>query len=165
MIYFIRCQLTKLVKIGYTNQDEVAERLKNMQVGSPGELLIVGAMAGYFTEERVLQGKYADKHVRGEWFALTDEDLAKEPLEQPGYIQAGRENDAWQEARFKEAAINNERRGSGMQAEMERWEQTFLDEMPPKERRAYIEEMSARWRELKKKRKESRAHRIEPRRS
>lgn len=161
MIYFIRCQLTKHVKIGYTEQREFAKRLKEIQTGSPGELLIVGAMAGGLTEERVLHGKYADKHVRGEWFALTDDDIAAAGLVHEGWVQAGRENDAWESARFKDSAIRNEHTGRGMKADIERWDRSFLDDMPPKERREYVVAMLARARGLKR-RKRGRANLTEP---
>lgn len=148
MIYFIRCGLTRLVKIGYTNQDEIAARLRAMQTGSPGELRVVGAMAGGLCEERVLQGKYAHRHARGEWFALTEEDLESEPLNQAWWTQAGREADAWNRDRYRESGIRNERRGYGMAASIE-MERTFLDEMEPKRRAEYVSEMLDRWRALR----------------
>lgn len=148
MIYFVRCELTRLVKIGYTNQREIAARTRPMQTGSPGEQRLVGTMAGGLCEERVLQGKYAHRHVRGEWFALTDEDLKSEPLRQAWWTQAGREADAWNRDRYRESGIRNERRGYGMAASIE-MERTFLDEMEPRRRAEYVSEMLGRWRALR----------------
>lgn len=80
MIYFIRCTVTGLVKIGYTSQERIADRLQQLKVGSPTRLEVLGAQHGSPQVEHALHAFYDAKRSHGEWFRLTDEDIANEKL-------------------------------------------------------------------------------------
>jgi hypothetical protein len=60
------------VKIGYTERDPIS-RLKELQTGCPDELRLVGVdFSGGLATEGVLHAQFADAHLRGEWFKLTE---------------------------------------------------------------------------------------------
>ena len=65
------------VKIGVARN--VKRRLLEMQIGCPYELRIVYAWprSDPFGYEAWLHKQLHDKHYRGEWFILTDEDLSE----------------------------------------------------------------------------------------
>lgn len=88
MIYFIRCTVTGLVKIGYTSQETIADRLNQLKVGSPTKLEVIGAQQGSPSDERALHAFYGAKRSHGEWFRLTEEDLASEKLRPAEVVEA-----------------------------------------------------------------------------
>lgn len=61
-------------KIGYTAGDP-KDRLQMLQVGSSRALVLVTTLPGEMSDEKRLHMRFAHTRVRGEWFALTDEDL------------------------------------------------------------------------------------------
>jgi hypothetical protein len=65
-IYFIRGG--DLVKIGVT--DDVRQRLRQLQVGSPTKLELIGEMPGDENYERALHRAFAGLAEHGEWFRL-----------------------------------------------------------------------------------------------
>lgn len=68
-VYFIRQVGTNLIKVGWAK--EPTERMKTLQTGSPHafELLAVGD--GGAREEHALHRRFAEAHVRGEWFRMS----------------------------------------------------------------------------------------------
>lgn len=73
-VYFLRCHTTRLVKIGFTARTSEA-RIEGMRTGCPTELRLEREECGTVNDEQDLHQRYARKWVRGEWFALTDEDV------------------------------------------------------------------------------------------
>jgi len=54
------------LKIGFARNLE--QRLNALQVSSPREIELIGSVTGYPQHERTIQGRFAEYHVRGEWF-------------------------------------------------------------------------------------------------
>jgi hypothetical protein len=79
VIYFVRCDVTGLTKIGFTSRP-MAERLATLQVGSPTVLRVVGVREGGFVDEAGAHAFHREKRRHGEWFALSDEDIERENL-------------------------------------------------------------------------------------
>lgn len=73
-VYVIRCG--DLYKIGKTT--DIAKRIKQLQTSAPQALeLVCWLLQGYMTDaESNYHSVYRDKRVSGEWFALTNEDVA-----------------------------------------------------------------------------------------
>lgn len=73
IVYYIRDTRTNYIKIGRTDGDP-EDRLSCLQVGNPSELIIVKLIEcdDSIALERELHKKYAEFHIRGEWFNLTD---------------------------------------------------------------------------------------------
>lgn len=71
MVYFIRCKLTNLIKVG-TARDPV-KRLNDLQVGSPGELEIIALFEGDYHVESKYHEQLQAHRVRGEWFDIPDD--------------------------------------------------------------------------------------------
>lgn len=86
-VYFIKCSLTGLVKIGTAKQ--VAQRLAELQTGSPGQLVLIAEIEGDRAEEMRLHAQFHSLRERGEWFrydgALRDyiEDLKQPKKDAP----------------------------------------------------------------------------------
>lgn len=71
-VYFILGVETHRIKIGWTAHT-VDSRLQAFKVGSPDELVLLGTMPGTRKCERQLHAKFAENHVRGEWFRVSEE--------------------------------------------------------------------------------------------
>lgn len=73
IVYFIRDSGTNYIKIGRTDGDP-EDRLSCLQVGNPSELIIVKLIEcdDSIALERELHKKYAEFHIRGEWFNIGD---------------------------------------------------------------------------------------------
>ena len=67
MIYFIRDEATRLIKIGFTAGDG-EERRRELQTGCPGKLVLLLQMEGSKQEETAWHERFADDRDRGEWF-------------------------------------------------------------------------------------------------
>ncbi len=74
MIYFIQCESTLLIKIGWT-EGSPHDRLKQLQTGSPGGLRLLFSMPGDRELETELHHQLASAHDRGEWFRPTPDVL------------------------------------------------------------------------------------------
>lgn len=72
-VYLIKCSLTGYTKIGVAS--DPLSRLKSHQVGCPQKLEMAAVVEGDETLESQLHRAFGDKWVRGEWFALTDQDI------------------------------------------------------------------------------------------
>lgn len=90
MIYFVRCDVTGLTKIGYTARP-MNERLLELQCGSPTKLRVLGAREGAPLDELAAHRYHHEKRRHGEWFALTDEDIERERLRPARDIEATEE--------------------------------------------------------------------------
>src|SRR3990167_3710274 len=71
-VYFIREVGTEIVKIGSSKRPW--HRLAQLQVGSPRNLELVGNSK--IDDEKHYHRRFSKKRIRGEWFRLTDDDLA-----------------------------------------------------------------------------------------
>lgn len=67
MIYFIRDDATQLIKIGFT-AGEVENRLRSLQTGCPGKLVVILQIDGSEQDETAWHQRFADARERGEWF-------------------------------------------------------------------------------------------------
>lgn len=77
-IYLIRDKATGCVKIGRSRDPEA--RLKQLVrqdtlMPKANEFTMLFYWRGYTTTEKFLHMQYAEKHVRGEWFDLDEEDV------------------------------------------------------------------------------------------
>ena len=72
-IYVMEC--AGYYKIGWTASSP-RKRLLGVQVGSPLQVELVGVVEGSQANEAEWHQVFRDKRVRGEWFALTDEDVS-----------------------------------------------------------------------------------------
>lgn len=68
-VYFIRCEKTKLVKIGFSEAFPTS-RLRQLQTGSGGKLRLIAFIRAYAKRERELHAQFASHRERGEWFRL-----------------------------------------------------------------------------------------------
>ena len=71
-VYFIRCDKTKLVKIGFSESYPTA-RLRQLQTGSGGKLHLIAFITAPASRERELHREFSAQHERGEWFRLEGE--------------------------------------------------------------------------------------------
>ncbi len=71
VVYFIEAPELNRVKIGVASNPE--RRFMNLSVGSPVELRIAGVFFGSLYLEQYLHKKFAQFHVRGEWFEFAPE--------------------------------------------------------------------------------------------
>lgn len=76
MIYLIQDTLTELVKIGYSKSKKGCRaRMQTAQTYCAGELILCGVLEGSEKDEKKLHCTYGDRHVKGEWFRLTNDDI------------------------------------------------------------------------------------------
>lgn len=66
-IYFIRCEGTGLIKIGFT-KGNIGKRLAALQTGSASQLSPMVCHPGTMENERRLHERFAADRVSGEWF-------------------------------------------------------------------------------------------------
>lgn len=84
-IYLVKCGNFDLYKIGWTKCRKLKNRLENLQVGCPFEIIPLAykeirGYAKYGTSnaevlEKTLHRKYWKQRVRGEWFKLNKEQV------------------------------------------------------------------------------------------
>jgi hypothetical protein len=72
-IYVMEC--AGYYKIGWTAASP-RQRMVGIQVGNPLPVTLVGVIEGSQAAEAEWHAAFKDKWVRGEWFALTDTDVA-----------------------------------------------------------------------------------------
>ncbi len=78
-VYVIQCGFDSYYKIGIS--DNVAERIKTLQIGCPFELILVmmcrlGSRTAATEAERQLHETLSSYCVRGEWFKLDQNQLS-----------------------------------------------------------------------------------------
>lgn len=76
MIYVIRCGDTDLYKIGHTIH-EPKHRRTELQSGCPYPLTLIAVYEGDTSTEDEVHSNFSEKHVRGEWYSLTHDDLRR----------------------------------------------------------------------------------------
>ena len=75
IVYFIKNLNTNNIKIGRTHGD-IEIRLSCLQVGNDCELVVVKTIeCDSKTMEKELHLKFADYHIRGEWYKITEEQI------------------------------------------------------------------------------------------
>lgn len=72
-VYFIADE-DGYIKIGYAR--DVSSRLRSLQTASRQALRVVASTSGTVSDEKALHAKFADAHVRGEWFRATSDLMA-----------------------------------------------------------------------------------------
>jgi len=86
-IYFLRCKVTKLTKIGYSEGDAIIgwdrllRRVRSVQTQMSCDSYLLSVVVGEREDERRLHMLHAEKWKRGEWFDLNDSDI---PYSVPG---------------------------------------------------------------------------------
>ena len=75
MIYFISSGDDGPIKIGYTNGDDIAGRMADLQVGNPEPLRLLGTKDGAYQEEQRIQKMFGKYRLRYEWFERDEEIL------------------------------------------------------------------------------------------
>lgn len=66
-VYFIRGEITGLIKIGFTTGDP-QKRLRSLQCGSPDILKLIAVKPGEHLDEVKLHQRFATWRRFGEWF-------------------------------------------------------------------------------------------------
>lgn len=75
VVYFISTKqdASYPVKIGRSTNFLAANRMRQLQVGSPFRLEFFGAVIGGRNDELALHALFSPHHLRGEWFARSPE--------------------------------------------------------------------------------------------
>ena len=73
IVYFILDTYSNSVKIGYTTIKGLSKRLETLQIGTPYELKLLGALWGNQKIEKQIHEQFSSFHIRGEWFHYTKE--------------------------------------------------------------------------------------------
>jgi hypothetical protein len=79
MIYFVGAMLNgepQAIKIGFTAKDH-SDRVSSLQIGNHLELEALATIPGDMRTERELHARFAEHHLRGEWFAPHQSLLAR----------------------------------------------------------------------------------------
>lgn len=84
MIYLVKCG--EFYKIGYTSARNADGRIAGMRTGNPYPITVVELWEGDRKAEEALHTAFAYRRTSGEWFALTDEDLARLRREMAAYV-------------------------------------------------------------------------------
>jgi hypothetical protein len=67
-----------IVKIGFTSSNKtLAKRIKILQTGSPFELKVESKFSGSRLKERYLHDQCKVRHMHGEWFRLTKDEVKR----------------------------------------------------------------------------------------
>ncbi len=69
---------SQFYKIGHTNKP-IEQRLKEIQIGNPNELSLIKFYQTYEYKklEYMLHKRFSNRHIRGEWFNLTEQDISE----------------------------------------------------------------------------------------
>lgn len=114
MIYFIQGDITRLIKIGRTDDATVEARVRSLKVGSPDLLRVLGvARLGNMEQtrqlERDLHKRFAGQRKHGEWFAETPELLETiKRLCDPVTTEQERLAARWRETEMRYASKNSD---------------------------------------------------------
>jgi hypothetical protein len=78
IVYFVQAagQLESPIKIGFTTEGNLEDRLISLQTGNPYRLRILATMLGGQQAEKRLHKSFEHAHVLGEWFDPTPALLA-----------------------------------------------------------------------------------------
>lgn len=76
-VYLLHAPEVQCYKIGRSKEIKSRVALLNIQLPFDVQLVHKIECADYISAEKALHLRFADKHLRGEWFALTDEDVAE----------------------------------------------------------------------------------------
>ena len=68
LVYFLSHGAVGPIKVGFTADRDPNARIRQLQIGSPEPLTLVGAVMAYASIERAIQTFLTPHHVRGEWF-------------------------------------------------------------------------------------------------
>jgi hypothetical protein len=68
LVYFISCGTKGPIKVGFTADRNPNARIRQLQIGSPEPLTLIGTIMAYASIERTIQTFLGPHHVRGEWF-------------------------------------------------------------------------------------------------
>lgn len=71
MIYFVQSGQAGPIKIGYTQHDDVRNRIAQLQTASPEPLNLLGVIEGDREKERALHRLFSAHRLHGEWFDAT----------------------------------------------------------------------------------------------
>ena len=78
MIYIIRINNQDIIKIGYTASNKsLIKRIKAIQTGNPFTLTVESTFGGSRLKERYLHDQCKARHMSGEWFRLTKEEVKR----------------------------------------------------------------------------------------
>ena len=72
LVYFIGCEEAGAIKIGFTG-GRVYERLNQAQVNCPLALTLMAGIEGTLADEIALHARFAQDHLRGEWYRASFE--------------------------------------------------------------------------------------------
>lgn len=121
-LYLIECQGFYKIGVAY----DVSHRLAELGIGNPFELVVL-AVYGYSNAqavEAVLHQKFSQQRIRGEWFSLNENDIAKfrmlcvelggEAMSLPGDVLESQLED------IDDEILQKEKDGSVYQEEVER---------------------------------------------
>lgn len=72
MIYFLQGEITRRIKIGFTERF-IHNRMSALQIGSPDKLIFLGARPGDERTEYELHNKFRVVYSHGEWFNESQE--------------------------------------------------------------------------------------------
>lgn len=75
VVYFLADEHGR-VKIGHTRHATLPVRLGDHQIGNADALTLLTLIPGGWQRERALHHRFHHAHVRGEWFAITPDDIA-----------------------------------------------------------------------------------------
>jgi len=73
VIYFIQQGEDGPIKIGYTNNKDVKQRLQGLQVGNAIKLRVITTIEGDESYEEALHNKFDKYRLQGEWFEASEE--------------------------------------------------------------------------------------------
>lgn len=76
MIYFAKADILGHIKIGFTDDTDAEGRIRELQVGCPTRLSLMGTIPGGRETESDLHRRFAFAHLHGEWFRPVPELLA-----------------------------------------------------------------------------------------
>lgn len=87
-IYFVRCDATKRIKIGYAR--DIPKRMRELQCGNSQPLTLLGAIEAHSKDdERKIHQRFAEHRIFGEWFTENHELLAFiEKMRLPTMVEA-----------------------------------------------------------------------------
>lgn len=83
IVYFIKDEVTSLIKIGYTTN--IVRRFSALSTGMPGRLSIIRILFGTSLCEKEFHEVFAADRVSGEWFSFNPKMLLVQPARGEGY--------------------------------------------------------------------------------